>query len=110
MKHPQRRAFIAALVVGVVILSALAGRGRSTSAILTGTVVASRAGEWISVVNPHTDPEGIAIAVRDKTAYMGRAQEPVDPRLITPGTPVTVWYRFVWERRPVADRVRVLPD
>jgi hypothetical protein len=33
-----------------------------------------------------------------------------DPRGIKPGIRVTVWYRSVGERRPVADKVSVIPD
>jgi hypothetical protein len=46
----------------------------------------------------------IVIALRKTTAFDG------DPALITPGLRVTVWYRSVAERRPVADRVRVVPE
>jgi hypothetical protein len=40
--------------------------------------------------------------LREMTAIDG------DPALIKRGVRVTVWYRSVAERRPVADKVRVL--
>jgi hypothetical protein len=40
--------------------------------------------------------------LRKTTAFEG------DPA-IEPGIRVTVWYRSAAERRPIADRVRVLP-
>ena len=44
---------------------------------------------------------GVQIAVRETTAFDD------DPALVKPGIRVTVWYRTVAERRPLADRVRV---
>jgi hypothetical protein len=48
-------------------------------------------------------PRGVEIALRE-TVYDG------DPADIKGGVRVTVWYRSVGERRPVADIVRVLGD
>ena len=96
-------AFIASLVVAFVVASALADRGR-VQRVVTGTVREYVAGEWISVANETTDPMGVQIALRETTAFEG------DPALIEPGIRVTVWYRSAAERRPLADRVRVVPE
>jgi len=96
-------AFIASLVVALVVASALADRG-SVQRVLTGTVGEHLAGEWISVANQTTDPMGVQIALRKSTAFEG------DPALIKPGIRVTVWYRSVGERRPLADRVRLVGE
>jgi hypothetical protein len=95
------RAFVASLVVAFVAASALGDRGR-VQRVVTGTVGEYVAGERISVANETTDPTGVQIALRETTAIEG------DPALIKPGVRVTVWYRNVAERRPLADKVRVL--
>jgi hypothetical protein len=106
-KEPVRMrtlmAFIASLVVALLVVSALTDM-RSAQRVLTGTVGEHVAGEWISVANQTTDPMGFQITVRKTTAFEG------DPALIKPGIQVTVWYRSVGERRPLADRVRVVRD
>jgi hypothetical protein len=94
-------AFIVSLVFAFVVVSELADRG-SVQRVVTGTVGEYVAGEWISVANDATDPMGFQIALRDTTAYEG------DRALIKPGIRVTVWYRNTAERRPLADKVRVL--
>jgi hypothetical protein len=96
-------AFVAALVVALVVASALTDRG-SVQRALTGTVGEHVAGEWISVANKTTDPRGVQIALRKTTAFES------DPALFKPGIRVTVWYRSVGERRPLADRVRLVGD
>jgi hypothetical protein len=60
-----------------------------------------RAGESIAVANEQTGPKGFRIGLRN-TLYEG------DVATIRSGVRVTVWYRNVGERSPVADRVRVL--
>ena len=94
-------AFMASLVVAFVVLSVLADRGASTQHIATGIVVEVHAGEWMLVAN-----EGmrLPVALGETTAYEG------DPGAIETGIRVTVWYRNVAERRPVADKVRILGD
>jgi hypothetical protein len=96
-----RRAFIASLVVAFVVLSVLADRGAPQRGIVTGTVGEFEAGEWMSVADYNTH---VRLALRETTVYGG------SPAAIKPGVRVTVWYRFVAERRPVADKVRVLAD
>ena len=96
-------AFIASLVVALVVVSALADRGRAQG-VVTGTVGQYAAGEWISVANETTDSLGFQIALRATTAFEG------DPARIKPGTHVTVWYRSAAERRLLADKVRVLTE
>jgi len=91
------------MVVGFVVLSVLADSG-VTKGVATGTVAAFKAGDSISVTNDGMDPMGFSIALRESTAYEGSFSA------IRAGTRVTVWYRLVGESRPVADKVRVLPD
>ena len=82
------------------MLSVLDDRG-VTHRVVSGTVIEFKAGESISVISERREPHPIALR---ETVYEG------SPRAITAGTRVTVWYRFVGESRPVADRLRVLPD
>lgn len=97
-----RRAFTACLmVIGFVTLSVLTHSG-VTKMVATGTVVEFKAGESISVINVGMDLHPIAL--RETTAYEG------NPAAIKRGARVTVWYRLMDERPPVADKVRVLPD
>ena len=95
-------AFIASLVIGFVVLSALAYRG-APQRITTGRVVQFEAGEWIAVAKEESDPKGFQIALRGTTSYEGTTEA------LQTGVRVTVWWRSVGERRFVADRVRVLP-
>jgi hypothetical protein len=94
-------AFMASLVVAFVVLSVLADSGASTQRIATGTVTEVHPGEWMLVANQGSR---IPVAFREKTAYEG------NPAAIKTGIRVTVWYRHVAERRPVADKVRILED
>jgi hypothetical protein len=91
------------LILAFVVLSALADSG-ATRGVVTGTVTEFLANEWIAVRNESTDPTGVRIALRETTAYEG------SPAAIELGVRVTVSYRYVGEARPVADKVRVLPD
>ena len=95
------RAFIASLIVAFVVLSVLADRGRSIQRIATGSVAEVYAGEWLSVAS-----EGTRLQVR----LTGTTSYEDDVSDIRPGARVTVWYRFVGERRPVADKVRLSGD
>jgi hypothetical protein len=97
------RVFMTSLVVAFVVLSARADNA-ATHHVVTGTVAELQAGEWMSVVNGATDPTGIQFTLRETTSYEGNRAA------IKPGIRVTVWYRSVAERRPVADKVRVLID
>ena len=94
-------AFIASLVVAFVVLSILADGGRSTQRVATGTIADVHADEWMLVLNEHMR---IPVAFGETTAYEG------NPAAIKTGSRVTVWYRFVAERRPVADKVRIHGD
>ena len=98
-----RRAFLVLLVVAFVVLSLSADRGAAGQRVITGTVVEWQAAELIAVAHERTDPGGVRIASRE--AVYER-----DPRAIKPGIRVTVWYRSVGERHPVADKVSVIPD
>jgi hypothetical protein len=93
------RPLIVVLVV-FVVLWLVDGRGSAVHEV-TGNVVEWRAGQSISVVNDQTDPGGVRIDVR-ATDYDG------DRGAIRTGARVTVWYRHVGERSPVALTVRVL--
>ena len=95
---PTRAAFIALLVVAFVVLSMLADRSASTQRVATGTVAEVHAGDWMLVTDPGMR---LPVAFREKTIYEG------DPAAIRPGARVTVWYRGVGERRPVAYKVRL---
>src|SRR5687768_10881464 len=97
-----RRTFLAMLFVAFVVLSLLADRGAAGQRVITGTVVEWQVAELIVVVNERTNPRGVPITLRD-TVYER------EPPAIKPGIRVTVWYRSVGERRPVADKVSVLP-
>ena len=92
-------AFMASLGVAFVLLSVVADRGGSTQRVATGTVAEVHAGEWMLVAN---DRMRLPVAFGETTAYEGSLSA------IKPGTRVTVWYRLVAERRPVADKVRLL--
>ena len=94
---PTLGAFMGSLVVAFVVVSVLADRGVSTQRI-SGTVAEVHAGEWMLVVNEHS---GVPVAFRASTAYKG------EPAAITTGMRVTMWYRRVAERRPVADKVLI---
>ena len=97
---PSIGVFIASLVVSFVVLSVLADNG-ATQGTLIGTVSELEAGEWMSVA---TDSRRIRVALRETTVYDS------NPAALKPGVRVTVRYRSVAERRPVADHVRVLSD
>jgi hypothetical protein len=92
---------VVALVVAFVILSLVADRNASEQRVITATVVEWRAGESITFANDHNGHDSIEISLRD-TVYEG------DTANFGSGVRVTVWYRYLGERRPVADTVRVL--
>jgi len=96
------RAGLALLAVAIVVASILVGDGAASLRVVTGTVAHLQSGESISVVNEQTDPAGVPIALRRGTIYENR-------EALRVGARVTVEFRSVGERRPVADRVRVLP-
>jgi hypothetical protein len=94
----RTRAFLSILFVAFVMLSLLADRGGAGQHVMTGTVVEWQADEFIAVANEGTHPRGVRFALRD-TVYER------DPHAIKRGIRVTVWYRIVGDRRPVADKV-----
>ena len=87
-------AFVASLIVGFVVLSILADGGGSTQRVATGTIADVHAGEWMLVLNERMR---LPVALGETTTYEG------NPAAIKTGIRVTVWYRSVAERRPVAD-------
>jgi hypothetical protein len=112
------RAFLGSLILGFLLLSAVADRigldglvtlwgvlDGNTQGSATGTVTDLHAGEWLSVA---TGPYGTTVTIdfrislRETTAYEG------DAAALKPGARVTIWYRNIGERYLVADRVRVL--
>jgi hypothetical protein len=99
----MRYRFVVALVVAFTALSVVADRTGKRQRTVTGTVTEWRGGESIAVANEQTDHQGFTIRLRN-TVYEG------DEGLIKPGVRVTVWYRDVRERYPVADKVRVLNE
>jgi hypothetical protein len=94
----------AVLVIAFVLLISIAVDRRASPQVVTGIDIDGRDGEWISVANDRTDPQGFQIALRQRTVYVGAM--PVDG--FKYGDRVTVWYRSVAERRFVADKVRVV--
>ena len=101
---PTRRAFLATLFVAFVVLSLIADRGKARQRVMTGTVIEWQRAESFVVATQDTAARGgFRFSLRE-TAYER------DPRTIKPGSRVTVWYRSVGERRPVADKVSVLLD
>jgi hypothetical protein len=98
-----QRAFLAALFVAFMVLSLLADKGAAEQRVITGTIIEWQVAELISVANEQADAGGVRLALRE-TVYEG------DAGAMKPGVRVTVWYRSVGERRPVADKVRVLAD
>ncbi|MGH9384856.1 MAG: hypothetical protein ACRD2N_11275 [Vicinamibacterales bacterium] len=88
------------------MLSALADRGVATQRVVTGTVAEIHAGEWMLITN---EAMRVPVALGRTTAIERQGHyAALDPEIIKPGARVTVWYRSVAERRPVADKVRVL--
>lgn len=105
------RAFMASLVAAFAVLSLLVDNGAASRRVVTGTVTEFQRGEWITVTNETTDPAGMQIALRSPTVYEHRKQDaPLNHETFKSGVRVTVWYRSVGERRPVADKVRVAGD
>lgn len=99
----MRYVFVIALVAAFVCLSLLLDRSsRGQRRMVTGTVTEWRPGEYLRVSNDGIDPH-FRITLRD-TVYEGSRDR------IRAGVRVTVWYRSVGERLPVADRVRVLTE
>lgn len=95
---------LAVFLLGVLVaLWLITDRHKARMGVITGTVVVAQVGRSISVVNEQTDPQGFGITLRD-TVYEG------DRAAIKPGARVTVWYKSVGERHPVASKVRVLVD
>jgi hypothetical protein len=92
-----------AVLIAFVVLSSLADSGRLTRRVVAGRVVDWQEGDSISVTNDRTDPVGFRIGLRG-AVYEG------DPSAIRSGVRVTVWYKIVGERRPVATKVSVLAD
>ena len=113
------RPFMGSLIVGVLMLSAVADRigldslvtlwgvlDGNTQGSATGTVTDFHAGDWLSVAaGPYgTVRIDLRISLRKATAYEG------DAAAIKPGARVTIWYRNLGERYLVADRVLVLAE
>jgi hypothetical protein len=94
------RLSIVVLLALVVVLLFDDSRGSSVQ-VVTGSVVEWQAGQLISVANEQTDPRGVRIDTR-VTDDLG------DRDVIETGVRVTVWYRYVGERYPVAVKVRVI--
>jgi hypothetical protein len=67
---------------------------------ITGTVRDWQPGQSISVLRWPDDPDGITFTLRNATYDE-------DPGAIRRGSRVTVWYKMVGERRPLAFRVEL---
>jgi hypothetical protein len=108
MERIKQLRLITSLLLVIALLFILSDEGESEQRALTGSVSEFHAGLSIRVTNEQTDPTGVQIALRHGTVYEnGEDDAAVTARAITPGVRVTVWYRTVGERRPIADRVRV---
>lgn len=92
--------FLLTLFLAFIALPMSADIGTARPQVMTGIVIVWHVDELI-VANEQTDPAGVRMTLRD--AFYDRS-----PRAIEPGTRVTVWYRNVGERRPVADKVIVM--
>jgi hypothetical protein len=90
---------MASLAVAFIVISTLADKGVGPPKIAIGVVAGFHEGEWMLVANQGMR---LPVAFRKKTAYDG------DPADIKTGSRVMVWYRGVGERRPVADKVRII--
>ena len=95
--QPQWR-FLGLVLGFTALLPSFVSTGTSSLNVITGTVVEWQAGQSITVANDQTNPPGVRFTLRN-TVYTG------DSTAIAPGVRVTVWYRMVGERRPVAARV-----
>jgi hypothetical protein len=98
MRSLQR--FIA-LLVALMVLSLFGNTGTGAVRVITGDVVEWHAGQSISVVNDSTDPWGVRFDLRG-VDYDG------DRGALKRGARVSVSYRYVGERYPVALQVQVL--
>lgn len=93
------RGFLAFFTALVAALWLVSGRSAPLSSV-TGVVKHVDASIGISVANDQTEPSGLGISLRDSTKF------DIDPATIAPGMTVTVTYRVVGERHPIAEAVR----
>ena len=93
-------AFVGSLVITFVVFSVLAQR-RAAPSTVTGTIAEFEAGQWLSLASEGSG-RGFRIALREGTDYEGSSAA------IKSGVRVSVSYRSVGERRPVATKVRLL--
>ena len=90
-----------ALLSLLVTLWLFSNAGAARSRTMTGTVVDWQFGQSIAISSGGTGPDGFRFRVRE-TVFEG------DATSIRPGVRVTVWYKMLGERYPVAAKVRVL--
>jgi hypothetical protein len=103
-KHARVVAYVA---VAVALLAVLADSGASKPLVVIGTVAEFQPGMWLSVSNEQILT--LRVALRETTTYeVQDSHASLDSAGIATGVLVRVWYRFVGERHPVADKVRVV--
>ena len=86
----------------------LVDRDTTNRRVVTAWVSDVQAGEWIEITNEQIGTQ-MRITTNRSTVFERPASGvPVIPADIAPGAHLTVWYRSVGERRPVADKVRLL--
>ena len=96
----KRCVYGVSLVVAFLVLSGLADRG-AAQRIATGSIREIEPGRSIVLSRFDSDVAGLSITFRSTTVFEG------SPDRLKPGVRVSVWYRLVSGRRPVADKVRV---
>jgi hypothetical protein len=107
------RGFTLALVVAIVVLSALADSSATVHRVVTGTVVKHEAGRSISVAvgaSPRSVGMMIPVALSKTTIYQTDQASAIHPVAVKSGVRVTVEYACNAASRPgcVAEKVRVL--
>ena len=90
------------LVAALCLLYAQLDQPRSRLQQHVGVVTDYEPGEWMAVDPDLESYSPIILTIRNRTKFEGNRL------LLQPGVRVVVFYRSVAERRPVAERVRIL--
>ena len=94
----ERLAFVVAVLIVLGQFAPSAGKGA-----IAGHVGDYVPGESILVISDMENFSDVRITIRDSTRFN------VSPTLIKLGTPITIYYRRMAERHPIADRVIIGP-
>jgi hypothetical protein len=106
-------AFITALAVAFVVVSALADRGATVDRDVTGNIIRFEPGQWLYISFARTNPSWapLRIALNETTIFEGPDQVSFDPAAFRPGMKVKVWYRSTTgDRIRWAEKVRVVTE